>query len=580
MTILLRTFTGIEHYERALRDAGVPYRVEGGKSFFQRPEVVDVLAGLRAVDVPGDELAVYAALHGMLFGFSDEELYAFHVAGGRFDPFAPAPGAEADPGGIGEALALLRDLHEARTTHSITHVVDRLLRATSLHEVLAADGGGVQASGNLGKLVDLADAFSAEDDATFHAYVRKLGELQARAEEGESPVGEAGEFVRLMSIHKAKGLEFPVVVLADTGAQPRSIAYNDIVIDRRRRRLLFGIAVDPPDGTARPERCQLEGDATVRTREADAQTFEGRRLLYVAATRAMDRLLVPVVADAAPSSGSFLEQLLPFLLEGDEPGEGVEVVVTPPRRTGPPGGGAAAARRPDRPARRPGCAPVAMRSPGPRDRPRSPLRASWSCSTGPSRARGRRCRPTTTRSPSARSCTAPWSWRRSTATATSRRSPSSRRAKSGATTSRPARPSSRPPAGRPRRCAMRPAAGTGRRSRCPRRSTASCVEGYVDLLVETEDGLVVVDYKTDKDGDVGAAERRYALQLGAYAVALEAATGSTVTEAWVVMAAGAAEDGAAPAARIAVDEALRDRVREAAAQAAAAGLPLVDTLSR
>ena len=105
------------------------------------------------------------------------------------------------------------------------------------------------------------------------------------------------------------------------------------------------------------------------------------------------------------------------------------------------------------------------------------------------------------------------------------------------------------------------------------------VEGYVDLLYEVPDGLVVIDFKTDKDGDAGAAERRYALQLGAYAVSLEQATGLRVVEAWVVMAAGDRDDrGGAPAGHIVVDDGLRARVRSAAREAAKAGLPLVETL--
>jgi hypothetical protein len=104
------------------------------------------------------------------------------------------------------------------------------------------------------------------------------------------------------------------------------------------------------------------------------------------------------------------------------------------------------------------------------------------------------------------------------------------------------------------------------------------IEGYVDLLYESGDELVVVDFKTDRDGDVDAAERRYALQLGAYAVSLEAATGRRVREAWVVMAAGGGDGEAAPSARLRVDDDLRSRVREAARAAAAAGRPLVETV--
>ena len=235
-----------------------------------------------------------------------------------------------------------------KTTHSISHVVDRLVRSTGLRELLAADGGGAQASGNLDKLIELADAFSAEEDATFHAYVRKLGELQSRAEEGESPVGEAGEFVRLMSIHKAKGLEFPIVVLADTGGQPRSVAYNDVVVDRESGRLLFGISVDPPESAAKAERCHLPGDEALRELEGQARGYEARRLLYVAATRAKDRLVIPLVADAAPSRGSFLEQLSPFLVDQGGPADKVGFVDDKRRDRPPPGRRGGSAGRSDR----------------------------------------------------------------------------------------------------------------------------------------------------------------------------------------------------------------------------------------
>jgi ATP-dependent exoDNAse (exonuclease V) beta subunit len=574
VTILLRTFTGIEYYERALRDAGIPYRVEGGRSFFQRPEVVDVLTGLRAIDVPGDELAVYAALHSMLFGFPDEQLYAFFAAGGRFDPLSEPPEGFAE---VGAALALLRELHAAKTTRSISHVVDRLVRDTGVRELLAAGGGGAQASGNLDKLVDLADAFSAEEDATFHAYVRKLGELQTRSEEGESPVGEAGAFVRLMSIHKAKGLEFPIVILADTGAQPRSVAYNDVVIDRAASRLLFGISVDPPEGTAKAERCRLPGDEPVRTLEADARTYEGRRLLYVAATRAMDRLVVPVVSDAPPARGSFLDQLLPFLVGDDGPAQWVEMVEVSP---GPDRGPAAGeVPPPDLMERREAwlrrraqalataSVPAAITSPSRLellDRPEAgtwqaltpnvdalvlghlvhrvmeliPLDDDEDVSALARQAAGEAGRPDLA-DRTAELATACWG-------------------------SEPVRAAAR--------------ARHWREVPVSAALDGILVEGYVDLLYESSEELVVVDFKTDRDGDVDAAERRYALQLGAYAVALEAATGRRVREAWVVMAAGGGKGRPAPGARLAVDDDLRGRVREAARTAAAAGRPLVETL--
>ena len=85
------------------------------------------------------------------------------------------------------------------------------------------------------------------------------------------------------------------------------------------------------------------------------------------------------------------------------------------------------------------------------------------------------------------------------------------------------------------------------------------MQGAVDLVYERDGEIVIVDYKTDRDADVEVAERRYALQLGAYALALTQATGKSVAEAWIVMAAGGGPDGPATAARIPVTGELRGR---------------------
>ena len=580
VTVLFKTYAAIGVYEDALRESGLPYRVEGGRSYFQRPEIHDVVSALRAVDVPGDALAVYAALHSSLFGFSDDELYAFFAAGGRFDPYADVPeGFEQ----FGVALGLLRDLHADRMTQSIKSVVDRLVRDTRLLEVLAADGAGAQAEGNLGKLLQLAEAFSEEDGATFHAYVRKLVELQSRADEGESPVGEAGQFVRLMSIHKAKGLEFPIVVLADTCGQPRGVFYNDVFVDRDDRRLLFGFEAQPHDGSTGAARCALPGDAALRAREADAHAFESLRLLYVAATRAGDRLIVPLVEGYKPPKGSFMAELRPHLTGGLGGGSAFACTleVTPPD--------APSSRAPATLSR----GLIAARDEWMRLRAAALARAGQAdLITSPSRLE-LLDRPDT-----------------DTATDVGEWVPNPQALALGdlvhgimeavplddvGALSAIADAASGL-AGVPHLAARATELATACWHSGPVRSAAAVrhwrelpvsvvldevlLEGYADLVYETAGGYVVVDYKTDRDADLTAAVRRYELQLGAYAVALEAATGAQVGEAWVVMAAGGTAHTPAPAARILVDDDLRSRVWRAAEDAARAGRPLVETLSR
>ena len=147
VAILFRATTGLETYEQALREAGVPYRVDGGKAYFSRREVDDTLLCLRAVDDPSDGPALYGALHSSLFGFSDDDLFLFWSAGGRFDLFAAQPaGHEA----VAYALAVLRGLHERRAACEPHELAADLVRLVKASEVLAATGsGGPQAIANL-----------------------------------------------------------------------------------------------------------------------------------------------------------------------------------------------------------------------------------------------------------------------------------------------------------------------------------------------------------------------------------------------------------------------------------------------
>ncbi len=211
VTVLLRASTGLETYERALRDAGVPFRVEAGKAFYQRREVRDALLGLRAVADAADPLAVYGALHSTLFGFTDDRLYLFHVAGGCFDYLAEQPPA-ADPEVVA-ALRVLRDVHSRVHEQPIDHILADLLRRTWAFEAAAAwgDASG-QAVRNLEKLLQKARAFAAEEQAGLSAFVRWAQEQLTAADESESQPDDDADAVRIMTMHGAKGLEFPIVV--------------------------------------------------------------------------------------------------------------------------------------------------------------------------------------------------------------------------------------------------------------------------------------------------------------------------------------------------------------------------------
>jgi ATP-dependent helicase/nuclease subunit A len=287
VAILFRATTGLETYEQALREAGVPYRVDGGKAYFARREVDDALLCLRAVDDPADGPAVYGALHSTFFGFSDDELFLFWSGGGRFDLFAAQPAGHA---AVAQALATLRGLHERRASSEPHELAAELVRVVKASEVLAASGpGGLQAIANLEKLVDRARAFSGAGGRGLGAFLAWAAEAGDAAGEQESQVDDDDDVVHLLTIHKAKGLEYPIIIVAG-GALGGGGGGGEPIVDRDERRLAIKLKAELPGAPARD--LEPRRYTALREREKLMEASEARRLLYVAATRARDRLVI------------------------------------------------------------------------------------------------------------------------------------------------------------------------------------------------------------------------------------------------------------------------------------------------
>jgi ATP-dependent exoDNAse (exonuclease V) beta subunit len=282
-------------YVDALEARGIPHLLVGGRSFHNRAEVEALRAALAAIERPDDELSVFATLRGPFFGVSDEDLLHYKHLYGRLNPFGVPveldAGAPADAGlatlrPIAEALSLLQSLHRGRNRLPVPSTIARLLEATRVHVRFALEQSGEQVLANVLRIADLARQYEAEGGISFRGF---LEELDAQADEGrveEAPIlEEASDGVRLMTVHKAKGLEFPVVILGDMTAKLRP-AHASRHLDSRHELCAIRLAGCSPDDLTRQEPIELAREAA-----------EGVRLAYVAATRARDLLVVPVVGD-------------------------------------------------------------------------------------------------------------------------------------------------------------------------------------------------------------------------------------------------------------------------------------------
>jgi ATP-dependent helicase/nuclease subunit A len=267
---------------RALEARRIPHVLVGGRGYGEREEVEALRNALTAIEWPDDEFSVYATLRGPLFCLSDAQLLIWRHAIGGLHPFSPAVTEASE---IGAALSLLARLHRGRNRCSIADTILQLLEATRAHAGIAIWPTGEQALANVLRMVDLARRFEAGGASSFRGFVERLRDQAERHEAADAPVMEDdSDGVRIMTVHKAKGLEFPVVVLADPTVSHTARPTRHI--DAEQGLCLVQLAGCIPAELRERGREVLERDAA-----------ESIRLTYVAATRARDLLVVPAIGD-------------------------------------------------------------------------------------------------------------------------------------------------------------------------------------------------------------------------------------------------------------------------------------------
>ena len=279
--ILVRSATAAQRLKNGLDGEGIPARIAGGSErFYTRLEVRDLSNALRAVADPYDDFSLLAALRSPVAGLSLDAIVML----------------AADGGGVVDRLEPERLSHEEDRTRlaefllwyaPLRRVADRLPAGEALAEIFAASPflvnmarreDGAQAVANARKLLSLA---LTEPSLGPGEYAERIWETQeVRHKEGDAPADAAEDVVTLMTIHKAKGLEFPVVVLPDTTAGFRG-SPRDVLIDSRLAMV-----------TVKPGKVPPLAHRFVEEARAKRDQEEGLRLLYVALTRAQRRLCV------------------------------------------------------------------------------------------------------------------------------------------------------------------------------------------------------------------------------------------------------------------------------------------------
>jgi ATP-dependent exoDNAse (exonuclease V) beta subunit len=299
--ILFRRFTNrgvdlTQEYVRCLEARGIAHVLVGSKSFHQREELGTLRTALRAIEWPNDELSVFATVRGPMFAVADGTLLKFRHKYWSMHPFRALPedlDDEFTP--VREALGELAELHRHRNHRSLADTINRLLEFTRAHAGFAFRKGGGRVLANVYRLTDMARSFEARGATSFRSFIDFLEREAEGGEAAEAPLLEqqAGG-VKMMTVHKAKGLEFPVVILADLSA---SLAGGgggggDRYVDSDSHLCAQKLLGWAP--------WQLLEN---REHEARADMEEADRVAYVAATRARDLLVVAAIGDEEFTGG-------------------------------------------------------------------------------------------------------------------------------------------------------------------------------------------------------------------------------------------------------------------------------------
>ena len=302
--ILLRFRTNLDSLLRALEDARVPFRIEGGSLLFDTQEVQDLLNCLHAIDDPTNQVPVVAALRSLAFACSDEDLLCWAAARGPWD-YTSELLNDSDAGSerqqelravapVWQAMTTLRQYHRQRHSAPVSRFISEFIRERRLEQLDLAEYRAREIWRRRQFLIDQARSFEAanpEDTGNsfwnLHRFLRWAASQQeenARIAETTAPETD-DDAVRIMTVHAAKGLEFPIVILPDSTRPQNNRGRPPVLFDADKGTAVCAVG----SGGMSMESVGYADIFALETRHADAEAV---RLQYVAATRARDHLFI------------------------------------------------------------------------------------------------------------------------------------------------------------------------------------------------------------------------------------------------------------------------------------------------
>ena len=332
IVILTRSIRSVgQTYFDVLTEAGIPVVMEHSQGFFDTREIRLMTQMLQIIDNPRLDFALAGVLCGPMFAFTEEELALLRAGSRQTDLYGSVLAYQAGQaasakeeelhGKVQHFLSVLRQLRRKTAYATVAELIRDIYEETGIYEMVQMMQDGVQRTANMDLLMEQAREFDASVYHGLHAFVQYINRIREQQEEmGEvNLAGEEENVVRIMTMHKSKGLEFPVCILLGLGRR----------LGGKKNRFLtihpdLGIASKIVDNETRTVKDNFYRNALNR-QNAMADLGEEMRVLYVAMTRAEEKLILIGCAKEVQGAAtnylgrsrmeSFLDMILPAALE-------------------------------------------------------------------------------------------------------------------------------------------------------------------------------------------------------------------------------------------------------------------------
>jgi ATP-dependent exoDNAse (exonuclease V) beta subunit len=296
IAVLVPARTSLPHLQDALDAGDIAYHAEASSLVYRTRGVRDLLMAAHAADDPSDELALVTALRSPLFGCGDDDLWTWYRAGGRWNILTLPPETVPATHPVREATEYLRRLHDDRTWLAPSEVLGRLVDERRILEVAAYGPRAYEVWRQLRFVVDQARAWSKAEHGGLRSYLawaERQGDEAAGIAEAVLPETDT-DTLRVMTIHAAKGLEFPMVIVSGMSSRLGGARRGVQVLWQGNHGCEFKLRKDLQTG---------DFDAAQPIDEQMGY-HERLRLLYVACTRARDHLVVSLHRKSRGSKAS------------------------------------------------------------------------------------------------------------------------------------------------------------------------------------------------------------------------------------------------------------------------------------